>query len=384
MERSARSCVRWLTCVSPVLAALALAGPSRAGVIASDDASDPAYADGWQGQNGAIEAETGSDNGGTGFLAWNFDDTTWDGDSSPYPQPHFIDTEPSASNGLGAPAFALTNANVAFEGFTTTATRPFAAALKAGDTLSFDVDNPVMQPLESGDDVGFIIKLQTSRTPTVNKNIERFSIYTTHGFNSNQWTIADSRDDDTSTKFSDQSGSKGFKFTFKLTGDEAYQLTITPKTGDALSFTGTLKNAGKGELKELQISMFGNGSGDGDQTASGEREFYFNHLTIESSASAQTIQRPADCNQDGKLNIADAISLIMVLFRPTEVTIPCEGNLQSPGALALLDSDGDGKVNLVDITYLLKYLFQGMAAPVLGENCQPITGCGDNSAKCSS
>ncbi len=382
MKRSARSCVWRLTCLSAALTVLALTGRSPAGVIASDDASDPAYGDGWQGLNGAVGSEIGSDNGGTGFLPWNFDDTFWEGDSSPYPQPHFIDTGPSSSNSLGAPAFALTNGNVAFNGYTTTATRPFAAALKAGDQLSFDVDNPVMRPLEAGDDVGFIIKIQTSRTPTVNKNIERFSIYTTSGFNGNRWTISDSRAEDTSTSFSDLSGSAGFNFAFELTGEEDYQLTITPRARDPLTFSGKLKNAGKGELKELQLVMFGNGSGDGDQTASGERELYFNDLRIESSA-AQAIQRPGDCNQDGALDISDAICLLAVLFVSTEATIPCEGDLHAPGTLALLDTNGDATVDLSDVISVLGYLFLGNAPPVLGESCLSIAGCQDNGANCS-
>src|ERR1041385_4624473 len=163
MKRSPRPCVQWLSCLSTVLVLLALGGNSlQAGVIASDNASDPADSDGRQDLKGAVDGETGSDNGGTGFLPWSFDDTFWEADSSPYPQPHFIDKGPSTFNDLGAPAFALTNANVAFNGYTTTAVRPFAAALKAGDQLSLDVDNPVMQPLDAGDQVGFIIRLQTA------------------------------------------------------------------------------------------------------------------------------------------------------------------------------------------------------------------------------
>src|SRR5687768_12403594 len=99
----------------PIALCVALAAASSpttlpAEIIASDSASDPAYGDGWQGLNGYVAAETGSDNGGFGFLPWDFeeDDAFWEADRSPYPTAHFIDTGPSSFNTLGAPAFALT------------------------------------------------------------------------------------------------------------------------------------------------------------------------------------------------------------------------------------------------------------------------------------
>src|SRR4030095_3176603 len=95
-------------------AALAAPGICRGEVIASDSASDPAYGDGWQGLNGFVPAEPRSDNGGTGFLPWDFeaDEGFWEAGHSPYDVPHFIDTKPTSFNNLGAPAFAITHANV--------------------------------------------------------------------------------------------------------------------------------------------------------------------------------------------------------------------------------------------------------------------------------
>src|SRR5262245_18178429 len=106
MSRSTPLRVPWLICLPAAVFLLALAAESRAGVIASDSASEAAYGDGWQGQNGSVPSETGSDNGGSGFLPWSFDDTFWEGATSPYPQPHFIETKASSYNSLGAPAFA--------------------------------------------------------------------------------------------------------------------------------------------------------------------------------------------------------------------------------------------------------------------------------------
>ncbi len=470
MKRSFRCLLSWLICLPAVVLVLLPAGDCRAGIIASDSASDPAYTDGWQGLNGAVESETGSDNGGTGFLPWNFDDTWWEAAASPYSQPHFIDTEPSSYDDLGAPAFALTNGNVPYNGYTTTATRPFAAALTVGDQISVDVDNPVMALLAPFDSCGFIIQLLTD------KRSDRFGFYTTKDFNGDQWTITDSRGSETPSGFTDLAGSSGFKFAFLLTGDEDYLLTITPVGGDPLTFSGQLAHPGGGGLTSIQFVMFGNGSGDGHVMDTGEREFYFNDLRIESgvptppnrppviasatpSADVQiltgtsqtftvqatdpdggplsylweidgapqpgststftfdetalqsyqvrvtvsdgrggqashtwtitvidtppptTIQKPSDCNQDGRFDISDAICLLFILFGGG-TNIPCGEDLRGAGTVGVLDVNGDRRVDISDAIWSLGYLFMGTAPPVLGGACQSIAGCPDNSAKC--
>ena len=376
-ERSARPSVRWIAGSAAGLLVLALAGPSPAAeVIASDDASDPAYADGWQGLKGAVASETGSDNGGTGFLPWNFDDTYWEASASPYPQPHFIDTKPSSFNQLGAPAFALTDGNVPFYGYTTTATRPFAAALAVGAQVSVDVDNPLMQLLTPLDSCGFLIQLLTD------KKVDRFGLYTTKNFDNDQWTITDSRGDQTPTQFTDLAGSSGFKFTLKLTGEDDYQVTITPRSGGPLTFTGQLAHPGTGAVKSIQFVTYGNGSGDGHARATGEREFYFNHLLIESGeVQPAATQKPSDCNQDGRLDISDAICLLFILFGGG-TNIPCGGDLHGAGTVSVLDANGDHSVDISDAIWTLGFLFTGSAPPALGQACQSIAGCPDNGGRC--
>ncbi len=374
MKRSPRSCARSVTWLLAVPLVLALAGRSPAAVLASDDASDAAYANGWQGLNGAVASETGSDNGGAGFLPWNFDDTYWEAAASPYPEPHFIDTKPSSYDDLGAPAFALTNGNVPFNGYTTSATRPFAAALAVGDQISVDVDNPVMGLLAPFDSCGFLIQL------LADKKVDRFGFYTTKGFDDDQWTITDSRGSETPSHFADLAGSSGFRFAFKLTGEDDYQLTISPKGGAPLTFTGQLAHPGAGAVKSIQFVMYGNGSGDGHTRATGEREFYFNRLRIESGAPS-TIQKPGDCNQDGRLDISDAICLLFILFGGG-TSIPCGGDLSGAGTVSVLDINGDTRIDISDTISVLGYLFQGTAPPVLGQACQSIAGCPDNSARC--
>jgi hypothetical protein len=470
MKRSTRTDPWWPAGPAAALLVLALAGPAPAGVIATDDASDPAYANGWQGQNGVVASETGSDNGGSGFLPWNFDDTWWEAATSPYPEPHFIDTKPSSFNQLGAPAFALTNGNAPYFGYTTTATRPFAAALAVGDQISVDVDNPLMQLLAPFDSCGFIIQLITD------KKVDRFGLYTTKDFNDDQWTITDSRGDESASGFTDLAGSAGFRFALLLTEGDGYLLTITPLGGAPQRFGGQLAHPGGDPITRIQFVTFGNGSGDGHVRTTGEREFYFNHLRIESGvppppngsptissatpagdvqlapgasrdlavqasdpdgdhlwyawdidgvkqpgagstftfsrtavqayqtrvtvsdgrggqashtwtitvveAPPTDIQKPSDCNHDGQLDISDAICLLFILFGGG-TNIPCGGDLQGAGTVSVLDANGDHSVDISDAIWTLGYLFTGSAPPALGQACQSIAGCPDNSARCT-
>jgi len=365
-----------LAFIAVLTAPFAGAGSLRSEIIASDSASDEAYADGWQGLNGVASAETGTDNGGFGFLPWDFeaDEGYWEPGHSPYDTPHFIETQPNSFNDLGAPAFALTNGNVPLFGYTTLATRPFAQPLRPGDEISVDIDNPVMQKLALFDSTGFVVTLRTAAS------VERFGLFTTEDFNNDEWTITDSRGHETPTGLSDLEGSSGFRFAFRLTGEETYRLTVTPRGGSPSIFEGMLAMPGTGEITRIQFLTFGNGSGDGRMMPTGEREFYFNNLRIESIAGEGPLQRPSDCNQDGSVDISDAICLLARLFQGG--ALPCEETLSEPGNVGLLDANGDAQVDLSDAVRLLDFLFRGSAPPVLGLECQPIEGCPDNSLRC--
>ena len=62
--------------------------------------------------------------------------------------------------------------------------------------------------------------------------------------------------------------------------------------------------------------------------------------------------------------------------------LPCEGGSAGnpgPGDLAVLDSNGNGQVDLSAPVYVLGYLFGGNSQPpVLGSGCTPIPGCPDS------
>jgi hypothetical protein len=92
------------------------------------------------------------------------------------------------------------------------------------------------------------------------------------------------------------------------------------------------------------------------------------------------LQRPGDSNQDGKLDLSDAVWLLGHLFLGTQPVLPCEGGAASnPGAgdLALIDVNGDGTIDLSDGVSLLSFLFLGSKPPALGTECVRIVGCPD-------
>jgi hypothetical protein len=104
----------------------------------------------------------------------------------------------------------------------------------------------------------------------------------------------------------------------------------------------------------------------------------------ESSCSFEVVvdcegrQKPGDANQDGALDLSDAIWILGHLFLGTSAALPCEGGTASrpgPGDLALVDVNGDGAIDLSDPVRILGFLFLGSGPPALGTACVPIPGC---------
>ena len=86
-------------------------------------------------------------------------------------------------------------------------------------------------------------------------------------------------------------------------------------------------------------------------------------------------QRSGDSNQDGRLDVSDAFSLVRRLFLPDAPELPCDGaDLEDGGNRAVFDVDADGSVAITDVIYLLDYLFQGGPAPPSGD-CVRVDGC---------
>jgi hypothetical protein len=100
-------------------------------------------------------------------------------------------------------------------------------------------------------------------------------------------------------------------------------------------------------------------------------------LTENQPPTLDGLQLPGDCNEDGGLDLSDAVCLLGNLFLGAPTTLPCdEGN--SSANTTLLDSNGDGGVDLSDVVFVLTFLFLGGPPPILGLECTPIPGCPPN------
>lgn len=258
--------------------------------IAWDAAGETAYADGWQGVNPSTTETAGTDNGGYGFLPWDFEGTPWTSDESPYPSPHFIDgvtVATTAFNNLGAPAFALTNSNHSQNNDAAFATRMFAQNMQVGQTFSVDIDNPIINPVSNSNGGGFIVKMLDSN------KIERLALFTYNGsgFNDDDWIVSHNTGT-TPTGFLDSDGDAGFNLAITLTGQESYDLVITPSGGGTpLLFTGAFQGTAAADIAGVQFVLYGNGSGSGgnNPTANGSREFYFNNLVLTPEPSSMLL-----------------------------------------------------------------------------------------------
>ena len=90
-------------------------------------------------------------------------------------------------------------------------------------------------------------------------------------------------------------------------------------------------------------------------------------------------QVSGDANQDGRLDISDAVALLGHLFAGRPAELPCDkGAAGDAGNISLLDHNGDDGVDLADAVSLLVYMFQQGAEPAGGINCRPIPGCPDS------
>ena len=92
------------------------------------------------------------------------------------------------------------------------------------------------------------------------------------------------------------------------------------------------------------------------------------------------LQRPGDCNQDGNLDLSDAVCLLNYLFLGIGGTgLPCgDGSNAHPANVELLSVNDDASIDLSDPVALLNFLFLGGPAHPLGVDCVAIGDCPTN------
>ncbi len=99
------------------------------------------------------------------------------------------------------------------------------------------------------------------------------------------------------------------------------------------------------------------------------------------------LQLPGDCNQDGGIDLSDAVCTFGVLFLGRPPRFPCgEGSPRDAGNVALIDWQPDGGIDLSDGVGLLQFLFRGGPPHPLAlagsetKACVRMHGCTDASA----
>ncbi len=324
VDRIWKRSLRLLACIHFCL----LAENASAALAASDAATNPAYAaeagGAWKGLNPtANENPLGADDGGFGFEPWNFRGGQHAAAQTPYGRlNHFIDGAdfaPSSFNQLGAPSFGLTNDNLHLAGATARATRTFSAPLSVGDSVQFNFDNPLVQPLDGNEPAGIIMRLNSGGGPVGTGVNERFGIFASAGFNNDQWAIADWAGV-TDLGVSTAATAIGSKFRFTLDTAQTYTFELLPIAGGPALTTRTGSLAGIGVVDSLEIVLYGNGSGSNGQPT-GMRELFFNDVSVLTTAAVVT----GDYDSDGDADGAD--------FLVWQRTL---------GSTTVLDADGSG------------------------------------------
>lgn len=288
---------------APVVAGAWLSGSYGAAfgeTLASDSAARPAYASeaggAWKGLNSTSnENPVGIDNGGFGFGPWDFDGGFHAPDQSAYGElNHFIDGvdfPASGFNDLGAPAFALTNADRPGFKVTSVATRPFAQPIEVGDTFTADFDTPAVYDALSADDFPFTIISFLDSNGSTTFLIEGGSSLAFGDFN---WRYDDASHDNFDTGIAPTATNDG----------SSLSLTLSSLTTAELVFDGQPFeiNLAAGAPAAVSFTLFANASGDGMGNPTGERELFFNNLKI---VGGQSQGLPGDYNADGAVAASD-------------------------------------------------------------------------------
>ncbi len=237
-----------------VLLATVLVQPAAARAsTAHDDASQSAYADGWDD----------GDNGGVGFGPWSL---SFDGDSSALnpiyaDDPHFIDgvgVGPLGANLLGAPAFGLTTDNSVAT--SVEATRAFAEPIKVGQRFSVDIDS---SGLEGSPRIGNLFELIGT------DGIPRYSLRTSLGSANNQWT-------QNGTPIVIDAG-ETLRVSITLTSPDTFSGSVDSSSQNVGTFTLNSPLVGTPGVAIGSLRFLSSGTGS---SPDGARELFFDNLEL--------------------------------------------------------------------------------------------------------
>jgi hypothetical protein len=278
MRNSWTQTFRRLAAACTVAGATAISSAMCYAQIASDSASDPVYADGWQA----------GDNGGHGFTPWNFDSDTI---FSILPGIQDIDdglqtgTNPNSNpfNNIGqAWHIALPTPQGALGGLPR-AGRGFAP-LQPGETLSMIVDNPTVRQFFKGyfirfsDGPGNICYGSTPCTLMTSPS-EKVSLSEFEYFSYGNWHVNDDAGGTATTLFDTDTAAAGMKVDFTLLTSNTYEVVMDP-LGPAPSYSQTGYLRGKsGEVDWVEFTFFNTPTDTGTPPPTAT-DFYVSSMSI--------------------------------------------------------------------------------------------------------
>jgi hypothetical protein len=285
---------RWLA--AAIVAFVGVTMPPRwaaAQIVASDNATDPVYSDGWEE----------GDNGGTGFLPWT---------GGMYGNPVAIDAGPEPDNDLGVPAFQLGTGGQGYW-----AIRPFASPMQAGQSFKIGID-PFAFPTDPAAEGEFqsLIRFGAGGSDNAHERVGLYAYaYYTAGavaFGSDKWgVVAETANDGLNggtplptspcfatgcTTYSMLDSSDGFSLVLDLLTIDTYRLRIIDDDITTLDISGQLNadTAGQG------IDQLVFWAADGNQATIDNS--YFTNLEIVTTPSESI---DGDFNGDSKVDAAD-------------------------------------------------------------------------------
>jgi hypothetical protein len=339
MKRSVISdAIRCIASLVIHLTVISTAQVASAVVLASDNASSPAYAfqaDGaWKGIYNPGDPHSdgqnppGDDNGGSGFGTWNFSRGAHE-PVAPYGNlNHFIDGvdfPTTAYNDLDTPAFGLGNCNAGTGqpcgAATAVAQRPFAQPLAVGDVFSADIDTPAEFDRYSGlpSHYPFAIISFRDADGITTFGIEAGDVY--------PWRYGDASH--FATDFGEDAG-VGSIDPLATSDGSSIRLEITSATTGRVTFDGVSLDITfiAGLPASAIFTLFlNNAEADAMGNPTGEHAFYFNNLKIERPPFGVL----GDYNLNGTVDAAD-----YVVWRKT---------LGQTGSGLVADGDGDGMID---------------------------------------
>jgi hypothetical protein len=303
---------RRLATVALVSGSLAWSSALCYAQLASDNASDPVYADGWQA----------GDNGGTGFQPWNFDTDFLPPDEGPQQRMDGVPpATPSTFNAFET-AWTLYNTSGPPGGDVARAGRGFAP-LQVGQTIRVVFDNPSERRFFRGYFVRFNSRngepgggslcyggtaCSFDTTPTPKVGLQMFE-YLSYG----QWGVIDRNPmpdpgdpDDINrftfaTLFDEDTADMGAQLDLEITGTDTYQLTLTPLADPAAAYTqsGLLLTPGE-PIDWLEFTFFNTATAPGV-----DADFFIRSIEIIGPAPEGV---PGDYNDNGAVDAADYVA----------------------------------------------------------------------------